>query len=173
MKNKLFIRNVPVKNYGIVLLVSIIVILLSLYIRVFYLNYKENRKNTSVFQDKSYKQVNANDLDFALGEMSNAILYVSYTGDNNIYLNEKKIQKELKKNNLSEKLVYWNINNLIKNEEYLKKLKEKYPKISTEITAAPLFIYIKGGEAIEAMSSELKIVDYKVLNKLIDKYNIE
>ena len=36
-----------------------------------------------------------------------------------------------------------------------------------------LNIEIKDGKAVEAMSSELKTIDYKVLNKMIEKYGIE
>ena len=45
--------------------------------------------------------------------------------------------------------------------------------IDNELNSAPLFIYIKDGKAVEAMSSEFKMVDYKTLNKLVDKYGIE
>ena len=52
-------------------------------------------------------------------------------------------------------------------------MKEKFPEIEEQITNAPLLIYIKDGVAVEAMSSELKLIDYVVLNKLIEKYEIE
>ena len=36
-----------------------------------------------------------------------------------------------------------------------------------------MLIYIEDGEAKEAMCSELRLIDYNVLNKLVDKYEIE
>lgn len=169
----LFGKKIPAKNYIIVLVVSLLVIVVSLYARTFYLNYRENARNTTVFHDKTIKQVNTEDIGFALSEMSEAILYVSYTGDSDIHDIEKKLLKEIKKQNLIEKIVYWDVTNLLDNNEYLKILKEKYPSIEEQITAAPLFLYVKGGEPIEAMSSELKNIDVNVFNKLIETYDIE
>ena len=58
-------------------------------------------------------------------------------------------------------------------DNYIATLKKQFPNIKDEITNAPLLIYIEDGEAVEAMSSELKTIDYKVLNKMIEKYGIE
>lgn len=165
--------KVPAKNYIIVAIVSLLIIILTLYIRLFYLNYRENIRNTSVFQDKTIKQVSVDDIDFVLKEMSDAILYVSYTGNDEIYNNEKKLLKEIKRKNLVDKIVYWNVTDLLDNDEYIQILKEKYPSIQDQITVAPMFIYVKGAEALEAMSSELKNIDVNVFNKLVDVYNIE
>lgn len=170
---ELFIRNIPIKNYIITFVVSSLIIIISIYARLFYLNYRDNMKKISVFQDESIKQINTEDIKFALNEMSDAILYVSYTGNSEIYNNEKKILREIKKNNLTEKIIYWNVSDLLEDNKYLEILKETYPSIKDEITAAPLFIYVNGGEPIEAMSSELKIVDVNVFNKLIEIYDIE
>ena len=98
--------KVPAKNYIIVAIVSLLIIILTLYIRLFYLNYRENIRNTSVFQDKTIKQVSVDDIDFVLKEMSDAILYVSYTGNDEIYNNEKKLLKEIKRKNIVDKIVY-------------------------------------------------------------------
>ena len=35
-----------------------------------------------------------------------------------------------------------------------------------------MLIYIKDGKCIDAMSSELKQIDYKVFDKLVEEYNI-
>ena len=58
-------------------------------------------------------------------------------------------------------------------DSYATILKSKFPEIKDEITSAPLIIYIKDGKGVEAMSSELKMIDYKVLDKLVSKYGIE
>ena len=52
------LREVPIKNYYIVLLVSILVIIAVLYIRSFYLSYQASKINNSVFYDKSINQMN-------------------------------------------------------------------------------------------------------------------
>ena len=168
--NKKSTKDIPTKNYFSVFLITFLIILVCVYARSIYLNYKETIKNTSVFHDISIKQINKDDLDFAFEENNEVLLYVSYTGDINVYNMEKKLLKEIKNNRLNDKVVYWDVTN---DKNYLELLKKKYPNIDMEITSAPLFIYIKSGTAVEAMSSELKMIDSNVLNKLIEKYDIK
>ncbi len=172
-KFEIFDKKIPTRNYFIVLVVSILVIILSLYLRTFYLTYKNNKLNTSVFLDQKVKQINSKDADFALTETGDVLLYVSYTGNDEIYSNEKKMYSVLEKKDLLDDFIYWNVADYGDNTDYLVTLKEKYPNIKDQITNAPLLIYIKDGEAQEAMSSELKYINYKVLEKMIEKYGIE
>lgn len=166
-------KNVSSRNYFIVMVVSVLIIVVVLYARTFYLNYKNNKVNVSVFNDQRINQINSDDFDFALSEISSEIiLYVSYTGSSEIRNMESKLYKEIEKKNLTDKIIYWNVTNS-KNSEYIETLRKRFPEIKDQINSAPLFIYIKDGKGVEAMSSELKNVDYKVFNKLVSKYNIE
>ena len=85
MKNlkQLFTKSKPAKNYYTVLVVSILVIVVTLVARRIYLNYVQSL-NVSLFQDKSINQINTDDFDFALTEVSEAILYVSYSDDKEV-----------------------------------------------------------------------------------------
>lgn len=168
----LFTKKIPTKNYMIIIVSSILIVLSCILFRTAYLNYREKAISKSVFQDKTIKQVNIDDLDFAINELNSSILYVSYTGNSDIYNNEKRMLKLINKMDLIDKIVYFDITELLKNNNYLNILKEKFPSVKNEITVAPLIIYIKDGEAVEAMSSELKYIDNSVLENLINKYNI-
>ncbi len=172
MAKKIFAKKIPKKNYYVVLLVSVLVIIITLYIRSFYISYRISRINESVFSNKNINQINTEDFNFTVGETSEAIIYVSYTGSDEVYDMEKKLYREIKKKKLTEKIIYWNVTDL-KREEYLSILKNAFPDIEREITSAPMLIYIKDGVPMEAMSSELKMIDYKVLDNLIAKYEIE
>lgn len=166
-------KNISSRNYFIVMVVSVLIIVVVLYARTFYLNYKNNKVNVSVFNDQKINQINSDDFDFALSEISSEIiLYVSYTGSSEIRSMESKLYKEIEKKNLTDKIIYWDVTNS-KNSEYIETLRKRFPEIRDQINSAPLFIYIKDGKGVEAMSSELKNVDYKVFNKLVSKYNIE
>ena len=96
MAKKIIGKKIPAKNYYVVLLVSVLVIILSLYIRSFYLNYKMNRVNESVFADKTINQIHTEDFDYAISETSEAILYVSYTGSDEVYSMERKLFMRIK-----------------------------------------------------------------------------
>lgn len=166
-------KEIPSKNYIIVIIVTILVVLLMIFIRSFYLNYKSSKLSESIFSSQTVNQIHMDDFDFAIREVSNSILYVSYTGSNEIYSMEKKLYKELENNNLLDKIIYLDITNYTKGNKYINILKNKFPNIDNEINSAPMFIYIKDGAAVEAMSSEIKMIDYKTVNKLVNKYEIE
>lgn len=166
-------KDIPRKNYYIVITVTILVVLLMIFVRSFYLSYKSSKLSNSIFSNKIVNQIHMDDFDFAIAEISDAILYVSYTGSNEIYTMEKRLFKEIENNNLTDKIIYLDVTKYNKNNKYIKTLRDKFPNIDNEINSAPLFIYIKDGQAVEAMSSEFRMVDYKILNKLVDKYEIE
>lgn len=164
-------KNIPSRNYFIVIVVSVLVMVVVLYTRSFYLNYKASKVNESVFSNHKINQINDDDFNYALRETSSEmILYVSYTGSSEINNIENKLFREIEKKGLTDKIIYWNVTD---NKNYLETLRSRFPEIKDQINNAPLFIYIKDGKGIEAMSSELKNVDYKVFNKLVSKYNIE
>lgn len=164
-------KNIPSRNYFIVIVVSVLVMVVVLYTRSFYLNYKASKVNESVFSNHKINQINDDDFNYALRETSSEmILYVSYTGSSEINSIENKLFREIEKKGLTDKIIYWNVTD---NKNYLETLRSRFPEIKDQINNAPLFIYIKDGKGIEAMSSELKKVDYKVFNKLVSKYNIE
>ncbi len=166
-------KEIPSKNYIIVIIVTILVVLLMIFIRSFYLNYKSSKLSESIFSSQTVKQIHMDDFDFAIREVPDSILYVSYTGSNEIYSMEKKLYKELENNNLLDKIIYLDITKYTKGNKYINILKNKFPNIDNEINSAPMFIYIKDGAAVEAMSSEIKMIDYKTLNRLVNKYEIE
>lgn len=169
---ELFTKSKPTKNYYIVLVVSIVVIVVTLLARRIYLNYVQSL-NVSLFQDKSINQINTDDFDFALTEVSEAILYVSYSDDKEITNVDRKIYKVLERKSLIDKVIYWDITDLYKDGNYMSQLREKFPEVSANISIAPLIIYIKDGKAVEVLSSEYSLLNTDMLKDMIDKYGIE
>ena len=165
-------KKVSSRNYFIVLVVSVLTVALIVYVRSFVISYRNNISSVSIFKD-NVQSVNVNDLDFAILETGEAILYVSYTGNLKVNSMEKTLYKKINDENIKEKFIYLDVSDYMEDLEYIDILKEKFSNIESEINTAPLFIYIKDGKAVEAMSSELKIIDYKVFNKLLEKYDIE
>lgn len=165
-------KEISSRNYFIVIVVSILTIVIVLYIRSFIINYRANVSDVSVLHTK-VSEVNINELDYYTNEATDSILYFSYTGDKDVYNMEKKLLKEIEKKGLTEKIIYVDITELLTDYKYINILKEKFPNVKDQINKAPIFIYIKSGQAVEAFSSELKMLDYKMLNKIVNKYEIE
>ncbi len=165
-------RKIPTRNYYMVLVVSILIVIISLYIRTFYFSYKNNKVNDSVFYDKAINQINIQDLNFAMSETSEAILYVSYIGPSRIKNMEKKLLKEIEKNNISDKIIYLNITEYRENDEYIDILKKEFPMLGDNIKKCPMFIYIKDGQAVEVVDSSKKMIDVNTFKSLLLKYGI-
>ncbi len=174
MKNlkQLFTKSKPAKNYYTVLVVSILVIVVTLVARRIYLNYVQSL-NVSLFQDKSINQINTDDFDFALTEVSEAILYVSYSNDKEVANVDRKIYKLFERKSLIDKVIYWDISDLYNGGNYMSQLREKFPEVSANISIAPLIIYIKDGKAVEVLSSEYTLLNTNMVKDMIDKYGIE
>ena len=108
-------KEIPSKNYIIVIIVTILVVLLMIFIRSFYLNYKSSKLSESIFSSQTVNQIHMDDFDFAIREVPDSILYVSYTGSNEIYSMEKKLYKELENNNLLDKIIYLDCDVVVNN----------------------------------------------------------
>ena len=165
-------REIPKKNYYIVLVVSIVVIALTLYVRVLYLNYVNNKVENGVFYNKAINQINTDDFSFAVGEANEAIMYVSYTGSKEIKKMEKRLYKELENKNLLDKIIYWDVTNLLDNNEYIPILANNFPNVELDINKAPMLIYIVDGKAVDVIDSSSELINYESLNELVNKYGI-
>ena len=169
---KMFERKIPKKNYFIVFGVSIVVIVLSLYVRTIYLRYESSKLESGIFHNRAINQINTSDFDFAMVETNEAIMYVSYTGDKKIDRMENRLYKEMENKNLIDKVIYWNVTDL-KNNEYIGMLRNKFPNVAIDINEAPILIYIRDGQAIAAKDSSNGLIGYRTLQEIINKYGIE
>lgn len=169
---KFFSKKTPERNYYVVLIVSVLVVVLTLTFRNIYLSYLNNYVNISHFSDKSINQINTDDFDFTLSEVNEGILYVSYTDDDlkNI---DRKLYKLFKKKSLIDKIIYWNVDDLQKDSKYLSMLRNRFPEISDNISLAPLVIYIKDGKAVKVICSEYKLINDDMVEDMIEEYGIE
>ena len=140
---ELFVKKKPTKNYIIVLLVSIFVIVVCFCFRTIYLNYLE-QSNVSLFHDKSINQINTHDFDFALTEVGEAILYVSYTDSKEINTLDRRLYKLFERRNLTDKIIYWDVTDIFKD-----------------------------GKAVEVITSEYSLLDLDKVKDMINKYGIE
>ena len=171
MKLNIHKKEIPSKNYYIVLLVSVLIIVLTLYMRSFYLNYKNNKIN-SIFYDKAISQIHESDFDFALSETTEAIMYIGITNSSKVKKMEKSLYKLIEEKNLEDKILYFDVTELSEGK-YINLLKNKFSDISIQIGKAPMLIYIKDGEAKEVINSINGIIDENMLNSLLLKYGIE
>lgn len=164
-------REVPIKNYFILLIVSIITVLLTIYINEWIKTYKQSKISTSPLVD-CISEVSFDDLDVVLSESNKIILYIGYTGDKEIYNFEKKLVKQINKNNINDYVYYLDITEYVDNNEYINRLNEKFNFGTEKIRKAPMFIYFKNGEVTAIKESNRNMITSKNLLDMIDMFDI-
>ena len=110
-------REIPKKNYFIVLVVSILVVILTLYVRSFYLSYVAYNSDSSIFVSKSINQINFDDIDYAVNETTDSVLFVSYNGRKDISIMERRLYREIEKKNLNDRIIYLNVTDYLENDK--------------------------------------------------------
>ncbi len=161
-----FDRQIPVRNYFIVLTVSVVIIILTLYLRAFYLNYDAYKQSGSYFAYQRINEITKDDFDFIISEATDNILFIGYNS-NDMYKFEKKLYKELKKKNMLDKLLYWNVNDYLKNDKYIEILKSKFANV--EINKAPSIIIIKSGLAIGSYKVDDNFFKEKDIEEIFER----
>ena len=164
-------KEVPMKNYVIVLIVSVLVIIITLYVRSFYLNYQSINTENSIFEGKSINQLNMDDINYAVSETNEVIMFVSYNGNRTISNMEMRLYKEIEKKNLNDIILYLNVSD--KMDTYVSTLRKQFSTCSVDIKTAPMLIYIKDGKCVEVYDSSKELISYKTFNTLLSKYGIE
>lgn len=157
-------KDIPKKNYLIVVIISVITIFLTFYISVWIKTIKESDTSVGVL-DGIVQQININEVNIIFDETKDAILYVGNKKDKEL---DKMILKILKKCEFIDNFYYLSLND--SNEKlYIEKLKKEFP--SLEIKECPMFIYFRDGEAIRVIDSKEREVSPNDLKKLIERYN--
>ena len=165
-KFEIFDRKIPTKNYLVVFVVSILVIIFTLYFRAFYLSYQVYKQSDSYFSYMKVNEVTKKDFDFILSETTSNILYIGY-GSNKLYSLEKKLYREIEKSNMLDRLIYWNVTEYMEEGEYLQILKEKFNNVI--IYEAPSIIIIENGNATGSYMVNDDLFRSKILRELLER----
>lgn len=165
-------REIPLKNYIILVLMTVIVVILTLYINAWVKTYKENKISESPFSGV-VQEVNISDLSLSLAESNEIVLYVGYTNDKRIYDMEKRLIKYIKNHDIVDKFMYLNVFDSIESKDYISSLKKTFKEVSDDIKTAPMLIYIKNGIAVKVINSTDGIIHTYDISSLNEDYELE
>ena len=144
-QNKLSRSKIPPKNYAIVGLIILAVILLSLYLFKWYKVSNENKISTSYLMQTKTLVHEIDDLsaiESVFGETaSEYFIYVSYTKSNKIYQLEEELKPIIDDYNLKDYIYYINVTDMMADDNYLDKLNAALNLTDKKITQVPTIIY--------------------------------
>lgn len=159
------------RNYFLVFVILVVTLLLTLYINSLIRDYKYIKVDVSPLEN-SISQINLNELDIALSELNNGILYIENIHSRENKRLEKDILKKIKNENLENYVYYIDVSDELDNKKYINTLIKSFPDIKDDLKLSPAFIYFKNGEAIEVIDSYQEKITSKDLLYLVEKYQI-
>lgn len=159
------------RNYLLLIILFIATVILVLFINNFIKNYNYLKKGTSILEPYISK-VNINELDMALIESNDIILYIGYNYDKNVRRLERDILKKIEIYNLENYVYYCDVTDRLDNNKYIGDFISILPNINGKLKSAPAFIYLKNGEVIEVVDSNNRLITSEDLVYLVNKYQI-
>lgn len=158
------------KNYFLLFILFIITLLITLYINSIIRDYKYIKVDVSPLEEIT--QINLNELDIALSELNNGIIYIGNIHNKENKRLERDILRKIKSEDLENYIYYCDVSNELNNNKYISILINNFPNIRNDLKLSPAFIYFKNGEIIEVIDSYEERVTSKDLLYLVEKYQI-
>ncbi len=173
-------RYFPTKNYLITIGVIIGIILLVWYCFAWYKVYKQDKVSTSYLVKNNIVTNEVNDLNEIGDVFSEApdeyYIYVSYTGDEDVYEMEKGLAKVIKKYNISDNFYYLNVTSIKNDSNYVDDINKVLGLKDEKIINVPTIIYYKDGVVVKdgvIVRRDNKLMTSADFQKLLDANNIE
>ena len=164
-------REIPKKNYYILVVMLIGVAVLTLAVASIVNAVKNNNVSTG-YINKYVSEISYNELDTYLVEpASNTFIYITYTGDEQIYKLEKNLKKLVNNYELASEFIYVDVTENMIEDNFVNKLNEKL-KIINKVSKLPIILYYKDGILTELVDSEENLFNAADFQKLLDNYEI-
>jgi len=164
-------RVVPKKNYYILVVMLIGVVILTFAITSI-VNAVKNNNVSSGYINRYVSEIAYTELDTYLVEpASNTFIYVTYTGDKNIYKLEKDLKKLVNNYELANEFIYVNVTDEMLDEDFVNELNDKL-NITEKISKLPVILYYKDGVLTDIVDSEENLFSVADFQKLLDIYEI-
>ncbi len=157
-------------NYIKLGIMVVFTVLITLVITNLYRSYEENKGKTS-YISKYVSTINCNELESAMLEMSDSFIYLSYTGNSNIYDFEKKLSKSLKKYELEDNFLYVDCTGEVDSNGHVKSLSEILSVNNRELVL-PAIVYFKDSKPLDYVDSVNGLISIGDFSQILDKFEL-
>lgn len=164
-------RVIPKKNYYILigLLVGVVILTFSI---VSICNAIKNNNVNSGYINRYVSEISYNELDtYLLEPASNTFVYITYTGNENIYKLEKSMKKLINNYELANNFIYVDVTEEMNNKNFMDSLNTKFNSAS-KIEKLPVILYYKDGILTDKLESKNIIFNVADFQKMLDNYEI-
>ena len=160
-------RVVPRKNYFILALLMIMVVMVTFLI--FDINNKyQNRKLNESYLTGYLNEVTENEINNIMTETTTEFfVLITETGREDVYKFETQLKKIIKKYDLRDNFI---LIDYTENKDSLDSLNKKF---NSDIKSIPAILYFKDGEFVKSIDSSEEILKAEEFDKLLDEYEIK
>lgn len=143
-KNEKKMRSIPAKNYVILVVLFIAVIILVLYLCNLYHVYDEHQREIPVIRDSLF-EIQPDEIQHYVMENPTSVFYMCTATDDACRSFEKDLKKLIEKEELQSAIIYVNLSN-VNQSEFVDEFNSKYPyKISLKKNY-PAFVVFEDGQ---------------------------
>ncbi len=164
-------KKIETKNYVILLIVIVITVMAVFYARSWYITGQQYFDNNSIMTSV-VSQISEDEITNCLSENLNAVIYASSGEATDVKLFEKDFKKLINKYNLTEQILYVNLD--VSSDSFVETLKSfaKDSEVSSKInnTSASLYIFKDG--TLDEVIVGVNVLGIKQTEKLLKKYGV-
>ncbi len=162
-------RVVPKRNYYILIGLLIGVVILTFSV-VSICNAIKNNNVNSGYINRYVSEISYKELDtYLLEPASDTFVYITYTGDENVYKLEKGLKKIVNNYELADNFIYVDVSEEMFNNNFMDNLNKK---INSKIEKLPVILYYKDGILTDQLESENILFNVADFQKMLDNYEI-
>ena len=165
-------KKIPTKNYIMVLVIFIIVIVAVIYLASWYNTYQDFQKEIPVLQG-TISEVKTDELDHYLLENPTTVVYICTANNDECRDFETQYKKEILKNEWQDSMTYLNVDTSDVTQ-YLSSLLDRYATANFTLDRVPALIAFEDGQIVAAISgingNRLTISE---ANRFMDRYHIK
>ena len=164
-------RVVPKKNYYILFLMIIAIIVITFSI-VSIVNDVRNKKINTGYINKYVSQLQYDELEnYLIEPASNTFIYLTYTGDDGVYNLETKLKKIINNYELQSNFIYVDVTEEMVKDDFYEKLNNTIGK-DEKVKNVPVILYYKDGILVDSVQSDKGVFNVADFQKLLDNYEI-
>ena len=165
-------KDIPVKNYIIVIIIFTASIFIAFFLRNWYRSYQDYEKTIPILKNV-ISEVRYNEIYNYIGDNQSVIIYMGVADDDDCRILESDLKKIIEKKHLKDRIVYFNITDVEDRELLLTEFNDKYAT-NNKIYAYPALILMEDGKIIDFRSktanNNLSISD---VEQLLDEYEVQ
>ena len=151
------VKEVPTKNYFVLIIIIIVTLLAFVYLFSWFKQYNESKVNTPIITS-TLREVEYNNLNTVLKERDVLIMYMCTTDESVCRSFEKKFAKYIKENNLTEDIIYLNLGYNEDENNLLNKVYNTYKSdnLVKKVYEYPTLLIFNNSKIVDVLSSNGK-----------------